>query len=108
MKEGGIVITEAYDYPDRGEQEGREYTYHLEIPAAYARTFLARLAREGHRDLPLDHTDKQQGLVALFKQLVEQGVLASIESATARQNLETLISWREQEQILYEKSTWSW
>ena len=101
MKEGGIGITEAYDYPDRGEQEGREYTYHLVVPAAYARTFLARLAREGHRDLPLVHTDKQQGLVALFKQLVEQGVLASIESATARQNLETLISWLEQEQILY-------
>ena len=105
--EGGIGITEVYDYPARGEVEGREYRYQLHIPAVSAPAFLGRLAWEGRREVLPASTDRQRWLVALFKQLVQQGVLAAVETATARQNLETLIAWLEQAQIPYEQDTWS-
>src|SRR5262245_37874966 len=64
--EGGIDIFEAYDYPARGADEGREFAYHLTIPAECAMAFLARLAREAHRARSQAHTSPRRGLVALF------------------------------------------
>jgi hypothetical protein len=124
--EGGIEIIETYDYPARGQYQGREYAYRLTIPAAYATVFLARLAREAQpHPSPLQRLGalfshngsggrrrghskpQQQALVTLFKQLVKRGVLASAETASAKQNLETLIAWLDQEQIPYAVSPWS-
>jgi len=46
--------------------------------------------------------------MVLLKELVQRGVLASAEAAGAKQNLETLIAWLEQEQIPHEVSPWSY
>jgi hypothetical protein len=123
--EGGIDIVETYDYPARGDDDGREFAYHLTIPAEGATAFLARLAREAQRAWSHahpgpwrslvalfahvwpggrrgDHLKQQRALVVLLKQSVQRGALASAEAAGARQNLETLIAWLEQEQIPYE------
>jgi hypothetical protein len=129
--EGGINIVESYDYAARGEDDGREFMYHLTIPADGATAFLGRLAREAQRAWSQahtslrrnlaalfahvwpygrrhDHSRQQRALVVLLKQLVQQGVLASAASAEAKQNLETLIAWLEQEQIPYEMRPWSY
>jgi hypothetical protein len=129
--EGGINIVETYDYAARGDDAGREIIYHLTIPADGATAFLARLTREAHRARSHAHPSRRRGLVALFahiwtggrrhahseqqralvvllQQLVQQGVLASAASAEAKQNLEALIAWLEQEQIPYAMRPWSY
>ena len=105
---GGIRLREAYEYPERGDIEGREYKYSLVIPAAYVDTFLIRLAQAAQLEPTPPQERKIEYLITLLKRLIQQGALASVETARAQENLDTFKSWLKQDNIPYEEHNWVW
>jgi hypothetical protein len=106
--DGRVCLREHYEYPDRPGIEGREYGYRLWIAAAQMDAFLARLAREARLAPDVPATDSVALLIRVLKQLVKQGKLAPPETVRAKENLDVLTAWLEQERIPYETSSWVW
>jgi hypothetical protein len=105
--DGSFAFKESYDYPSRGEYEGREYEYKLLIKSEHFETFLTHMAKVCQSETPLPETGRFAYLIQLLKTQLHKGLLVSYETASAKANLQQLQGWLKEAGISYKTTSWS-